>query len=98
MPFGSEASVREAVSLKEHSTMKIMAIHDAKGNISATVVLPADAPPGAIRVEPGQTITEIDGHNLKFDAQKEQSYERLIEVIQNFRIEPIPSRAKLVKK
>jgi len=75
--------------------MKIMAIHDAQGNISATVVLPTDAPPGAIRVEPGQTITEIDGHNLKFDAQKEQSYERLREVIQNFRIEPIPSRAKL---
>src|SRR4026207_2319788 len=98
MLFGSEASVREAVSLKELSTMKIMAVHDAQGNISATVVLPTDAPAGAIRVEPGQTITAIVGSHLKFDAQKEKSYERLIEVIQNFRIEPIPSRAKLVRK
>src|ERR1700747_2824701 len=86
MPFGSEASVREAVLLKELSTMKIMAIHDAQGNISASLVLPADAPPGAVRVDPGQTITEIDGQNLKFDALKEQSYERLIEIIRNFRI------------
>jgi hypothetical protein len=98
MPFGSEASVREAVSLKELSTMKIMAIHDAQGNISANLVLPADAPPGGVGVDPGQTITEIDGHNLKFDALKEQSYERLIELMQNFRIEPISSKAKLVRK
>jgi hypothetical protein len=98
MPFGSEASVREAVLLKEPSTMKVMAIHDAQGNISATVVVPTDAPAGAIRVEPGQTITEIEGHSLKFDAQKEQSYERLLEIIQNFRMEPIASKAKLVRK
>jgi hypothetical protein len=78
--------------------MKVMAIHDAQGNISATVVVPTDAPAGAIRVEPGQTITEIEGHSLKFDAQKEQSYERLLEIIQNFRMEPIASKAKLVRK
>ena len=78
--------------------MKIMAVHDAQGNISATVVLPTDAPAGAIRVEPGQAITEIDGHNLKFDAVNEQRYERLTELIQNFRVEPGISKAKLVRK
>jgi hypothetical protein len=98
MPCGSEGSVHEGVPFKEVATMKILAVHDAQGNISASVVLPTDAPAAAIRVEPGQTITEIDGHNLKFDALKEQSYGRLIELIQNYRIKPITSKAKLIRK
>ena len=77
--------------------MKILAIHDAKGNIAASIVLPANAPPGAVAVDPGQVMTEVEVRELKIDPLDGQNYQRLVEVIQNFRVE-VKTEAKLVRK
>jgi hypothetical protein len=77
--------------------MKILAIHDAEGNIVASVIRPEDAPPASVAVGPGRMTTEVEAREVKIDPldEHEESYKRLIEVMQNSRVEV---EAKLVTK
>jgi len=77
--------------------MKILAIHDAQGNITASVVHPPDAPPAAVGSEGGQMMTEVEVREVRIDPLDGQNYQGLIEVMQNFRVE-VKTEAKLVSK
>jgi len=82
--------------MTRRNAMKILAIHDAHGNITASVVLPENAPPGAVAAEPGQMMTEVEAE-VRIDPLDGENYQRLIEVIQNFRVD-VKTEAKLVRK
>ena len=80
--------------------MRILAAHDAKGNIHNVVVSPPDAPPATVTTEPGLLISEIEapevmsGLNL---SDPERSSQQLSEVLQHFQVE-VGAKAKLVRK
>ena len=76
--------------------MKVLAIHDAQGNIDTIIVRPGDAPMGAT-VSPGQMVTEVEVADVKIDPADPGSYQRLIEMLQEFRVE-VKTEARLVRK
>lgn len=76
--------------------MKILAVHDAQGNITAVVVRPEGAPMG-VTAEPGQLATEVDAPDVKIDPADPGSYQRLIEMLQEFRVE-VKTEGRLVKR
>ena len=80
--------------------MRILAAHDAKGNIHHVVVSPPGVPVATVATEPGLLITEIEipetmsGLDL---SDPERSSQRLSEVLQHFQVE-VGARAKLIRK
>ena len=44
--------------------MRILAAHDAEGNIYQVVVSPPGAPPATVTTEPGLLITEIEAPEM----------------------------------
>jgi hypothetical protein len=76
--------------------MKVLAIHDAQGNIAAVVVRPGDAPTGAV-VVPGQTVTEVEAPEVHIDPEDPGSYQQLIEMLQEFQVE-VKTEGRLVRK
>ena len=77
--------------------MRILAAHDAKGNIHHVVVCPTDAPVATVTTEAGLLITEIevpDGLDL---SDPERSSHRLSEVLKDFQVE-VRAKVKLVRK
>jgi hypothetical protein len=78
--------------------MKLLTIHDAQGNISAVVVRPDNAPMGA-PVVPGQMelMTEVEAPDVQIDPAEPESYQRLIEMLRDFRVE-VKTEARLVRK
>lgn len=76
--------------------MKIRAIHDAQGNITKIAVSPPNAPSGVPSVPAGHSVTEVDT-DIGIDLKDPTSFNRLVEVLKNFRVE-VKTEAKLVKK
>ena len=80
--------------------MRILAAHDARGNIHHVVVSPPDAPVATITAEPSLLITELEipetmsGLDL---SDPERSSQRLSEVLQHFQVE-VGAKAKLIRK
>ena len=83
--------------------MRILAAHDAEGNIQHIVVSPADSPLATVTAESALLVTEVEvpeelsGLDL---SDPEESYGRLAEVLlhlQEFRIEG-EVKAKLIRK
>ncbi len=77
--------------------MKVLAIHDAQGNIAALVVGPPSSPPAVVAAEPGQLVTEVEAPEVKVERTDPESYQRLVEVIENFRLE-LKAPGRLVRK
>ena len=83
--------------------MRILAAHDAEGNIHQLVVSPPDAPPATVTTEPGLLITEIEAPEVMRGldlSDPEGSSQQLSEVLQhlhNFRVE-MGTKAKLLRK
>jgi hypothetical protein len=77
--------------------MKLLGIHDAKGNIARIVVCPPNAPAGATAAEPGQFVTEIEAPGVEVDPGDPANYQRLKEVLENFQVE-VKTEGKLVRK
>jgi hypothetical protein len=83
--------------------MRILAAHDAEGNIHQVVVHPPDAPPATVTTEPGLTVTEIEAPEMMSGldlSDLERSRQKLSEVLQHlrhFRVE-VGAKAKLVRK
>jgi hypothetical protein len=76
--------------------MKVLAIHDAQGNIAGVVASPGDAPLGAV-VVPGQTMTEVEVPDMQIDPADPESYQQFIEMLKQFRVE-VKTEGRLVKK
>jgi hypothetical protein len=77
--------------------MKLLAIHDTQGHIARLLIRPPDAPPVAVATGPGQLATEIDAPDVRVDPANPDSYQRLLEVLQHYRVES-KTEGKLVKK
>ena len=82
--------------------MRILAAHDADGNIHQIVVSPPDAPHATVTTEPGLLITEIEAPELVSGLHlmdREHNNQQLSEVLQHlhdFRVEV--GKAKLIRK
>ena len=80
--------------------MRMLAAHDAEGNIYQVVVSPPDAPPATAATQPGLLITEvvvpetIRGLDL---SDPEQAAQQLSRFVQEFRVEP-GTKARLIPK
>jgi len=83
--------------------MRILAAHDAEGNIYQVVVSPPGAPPATVTTELGLLITEIEAPELVSGLHlmdPEHSNQQLSEVLQHlhdFRVE-VGAKAKLIRK
>jgi len=77
--------------------MKVLAIHDAKGDIARIVVCPPNSPPAGTAVGAGYLATEVEAPDLKINAADPQSYQRVAQVLKKLKVEVKPA-GKLVKK
>ena len=83
--------------------MRILAVHDAEGNIHQVAVLPPNAPPATVTTEPGLLTTEIEAPEMMSGldlSDPERSSQQLSEVLQHlshFRVE-VGAKAKLIRK
>lgn len=77
--------------------MKLLAIHDAKGNIVRLIVRPLNAPPGSTAVPSGHFATEIEVPDIKIEPGQQSTYDRLKQVMKDHRIE-VKTESKLVPK
>jgi hypothetical protein len=77
--------------------VKLVAVHDAKGAIHRLVLSPANAPAGAVVLEPGLAAVEVEAADLQLDPADERFHERLTELAQQFRVE-VRTEARLVRK
>jgi hypothetical protein len=66
---------------------RVIAIHDAAGNIGTLVVSPADARRVGVDLKPWQYMHEVEVPDLVLEADDAQIHARLNEVIENFRVE-----------
>jgi len=79
--------------------MRVLAMHDAQGNIHHIVVGPPDSPPAVVTAEPGLLVTEVEAPEeiADLDLSDPQSQRQLNEVLQNFRVEA-QAEGRLVRK
>ena len=81
--------------------MKVLAAHDADGNVQYIVVSPEGAPTATVATESTLFVTEVDAADVMPGLDdREHSDRRVAEVmqqLQQFRVE-LKGRAKLVRK
>jgi hypothetical protein len=78
--------------------MRVVALHDADGNIESLLASPEGSPSMGTEVKPGQRMTEIDVPELTSDLDGSSLLDRLDEMISSHRVEAGPSQARLVQK
>jgi hypothetical protein len=82
--------------------MRILAAHDAAGNIHEVVLSPADAPRVTVTTETGLSLTEVEAPegisklDLSNPDRSRRQLEKLSRQLQEFRVEV--GKAKLVRK
>jgi hypothetical protein len=83
--------------------MKILAAHDAEGNIHQVVVSPPDAPPAIVATEMGLLITEVEvpealsGLDKSDPEHSAEQLSKIFQALQNFRVE-VGTKARLMRK
>jgi hypothetical protein len=81
--------------------MRVLAAHDAEGNIHHLVVSPADAPLAAVTTETGLLVTEVEapevvaGLDLSGPGSREE-LDKVLEYLRDFRVEV--GKGKLQRK
>jgi hypothetical protein len=81
--------------------MRILAAHDAEGNIHHLVVSPADAPLATVTTETGLLVTEVEapevvsGLDLSGPGSREE-LDKVLEYLRDFRVEV--GKGKLQRK
>jgi hypothetical protein len=89
--------------LEEEVAMRVLAAHDAEGNIHQLVVSPPDAPLATVTPESGLLITEVEapkvisGLDLSDPERSGQQLSELLQHLHDFRIE-VGTKAKLKSK
>ena len=83
--------------------MRILAAHDAEGNIYQVVVSPPGAPPATVTTEPALLITEIEAPEMMSELdlsdpeRRGQQLSQVLQHLQHFRVE-VGAKAKLIRK
>lgn len=83
--------------------MRVVAVHDAVGNIISLVAGPSDGPRMHMDLEPGQYVHAIDVPNLTLKADDADLHRSLNDVMENYRVDVPPGfddvpAAKLIKR
>jgi predicted metalloprotease with PDZ domain len=82
--------------------MRILAAHDAEGNIHHLVVSPADAPLATVTTEAGLLVTEVEapeavfGLDLRGPEDSREELDKVLEYLRDFRVEV--GKGKLQRK
>jgi hypothetical protein len=77
--------------------MKLIIIHDSKGNITGLVGCPADAPAVYPATEPGELVTQVEVPEITSELDAPKMFERLSELAENYRVD-VKSKATLTRK
>ena len=80
-------------------TVRLLALHDADGRIASLAVSPMDGP--LSRPRDGQARTEVDVSGLNLPAGGSEIGERLLEMVQHYRVEQDSSpnaKARLIPR
>lgn len=82
---------------------RVVAVHDTTGAISILIASPAEGERAGVKLEPWESMHEVEVPDLALDAEPSQIHARLDEVIKNFRVDvgtqaADASRARLVRK
>jgi hypothetical protein len=67
--------------------MRLLALHDAHGNLAGLVAAPSDAPQASFSPEPGLFLSEVDSTGLDLCLGGEETLERLTEVLDHHRVD-----------
>jgi hypothetical protein len=67
--------------------MRVVAIHDAAGNILTLIASAEDGPGGGIHLEPGHGAREIEVAELDETMDHPELKRRLDELIENYRVD-----------
>ena len=78
--------------------MRFTAVHDRNGNIAALMASPPDAPPATAVTDAGaQFVTEVEVPEEIIDLTEPESEQRVVEVLQDFRVE-VETEGRIVRK
>jgi hypothetical protein len=77
--------------------MKLIAMHDRHGTITALTSAPPDAPRASIAVGPGDTLTDVEVEDGALDISRMETEQRALETLREFRVE-VRTEAKLVRR
>ena len=79
--------------------MRVFAIHDDDGNITSLVTMEAESRRRmGFSTESSQLVSEVDIPKLGGKLNDENTQERLLEIIEKYRVEVVPGKRKLVTK
>jgi hypothetical protein len=79
--------------------MRILAMHDAEGNVQRIEVSPEDAPPGGVTPDPGLLLTEVEAPDIsRLDLSDPASHQQIAEMLEHYRVEAEGGGARLVRK
>lgn len=78
--------------------MRVVAVHDAAGNITALTTVPPDAPMAGATPKGGQSVTELEIPEIAEDLDSASLADRLTEIIGTHRVEPRTDTGKIVRR
>lgn len=77
--------------------MRLIALHDRRGEIAGLTRLPADGPGAARAPEAGQAVAEVDVADSDLDVRRLETEEGAAEALRELRIEA-KQQARLVRR
>ena len=77
--------------------MRILAAHDALGNVRRLIVSPDDSPAAGLVPPPGLSLAELEASELHIDLGSPESLDRLGQELIHFRID-LERGARLIRK
>jgi len=78
--------------------MRLVAVHDAAGNIAALMTLPPNSPPKGMQVKAGQHLTEFEAPEITCNPRDPSLVKHLTEIADNFRLETRAPEGRFVRK
>lgn len=67
--------------------MRVSVTHDAQGLITAVAASPPDAPVANLVPQAGESVTELEAPEVRFEDDPQRIVERLTELVENYRVE-----------
>jgi hypothetical protein len=80
--------------------IRLHALHDETGNISAFISAPSDAPSATISVQPGMVVSEIDASSVDIDLALagDKVHERLLDLMNHYQVDTGAAATGLIER
>jgi hypothetical protein len=82
----------------KETSMLLTVVHDQDGNILGAVAHPPGTPPASPQLESGQYVADIDVPEITTDLEPPAVFERMAQVVDEYRVEVSADTANLVQK